>query len=123
MKDRFPRTLEPSYGIVAGLALVLTQRAAGAALCLTFEPDLRTPTRTPAIQALVAGSVADHDRAAVRAGRRVLLVAERGGVAGVRAVGILWRRDDRGGAEGGDEGGVGLGERSDVGNDGSRLFA
>src|SRR5437016_4329888 len=37
---------------------------------------LRATARAAAVEALVAGAVANHDRAAVRAGRRVLLAHE-----------------------------------------------
>src|SRR5205823_11652413 len=50
---------------------------------------LRAPAGAAAVQTLVASSVADHDRAAVGARRRVGLIEERraglhGGVGGVR---------------------------------------
>src|SRR5262245_33785889 len=38
---------------------------------------LRAAARIPAVRALIAGAAADHDRAARRAGRRVLLILNR----------------------------------------------
>lgn len=87
----------------------------------------RAPTRAPAVQALVASPVAHHDRAAVAAAGSVLLVAERGSVAGVGAVRVLRRGDDGGSGEGGYERGVFLRQRGYVGDgfgDGGRgVFA
>lgn len=64
---------------------------------------LRTSTSGTAIKTLIASAISHHDRPTVRARRRVLLVAEGGGVAGVGAVGVFGGGDDGWGGEGGYE--------------------
>src|SRR5256885_9823988 len=59
-----------------------------------FTAILRASACTAAVEALVAGAVADHDLAAVRAAWRVLLIEERHASGRVRAVGVLGGGDE-----------------------------